>query len=279
MSYNKPAIIVFGVVILAIIGLFFLLMMSPDEENPIVEREVSIPLPPLQPIPEPISKVGSEEPKERLTVEDPADESGRSLFVLPLLGESDQLIRDGVVSLARHEGINAWLASNQLIRKFVALVDNVARGQIVKEPVRFLAPEGPFLANRIDDESYVLDPASFKRFDIFAEVIQSVDARRAAEFYQLLRPLFNEAYTELGYGNVNFDDVIFNAIGRLLETPVIDDDVRLRRPVVMFEYEDRNLENLSPVQKQMIRMGPRNTRIMQAKIARVAIELRTVLGR
>ena len=68
-------------------------------------------------------------------------------------------------------------------------------------------------------------------------------------------------------------------MGRLLETPVIDDTIRLRRPVVMFEYEDINLENLSPAQKQMIRMGPRNTQKMKSKIAQVAIELRSVLGR
>ena len=279
MSDNKPAIIVFGVVILAIIGLFFFLMTSPDEENTIAEKEISIPLPSAETIPKPQPESVIEKSMGGLTAEKPAEEPEQPLFVLPLLGDSDQLIRDGVVSLTRNENINAWLAPNELVRKFVAVVDNIARGQIAKGPMRFLAPEGSFLANPVDDEIYVLDPASFRRYDLFVEVIASIDARRAAEFYKLLRPLFQEAYKELGYGNADFDDVIFNAMGRLLETPVIEDVVRLKRPVVMFEYEDINLENLSPAQKQMIRMGPRNTRIMQAKIARVAIELRLVLGR
>ena len=264
MSTNKPLFFFLGAISLAIIGFAIFLVMPTNGVNPVVEQEVSLSLPSAEP--DPIPEMVLEEPNESLSVDVPADEPERPLFILPLLDDSDQLIRDGVVSLTRHEGINAWLASAELIRKFVAVVDNVARGQIAKGPVRFLAPEGPFLANRLDDETYVLDPASFRRYDPFVEVVDSIDARRAAEFYKLLRPLFHEAYLELGYGTKDFDDVIFDAMGRLLETPVIDDTIRLRRPVVMFEYEDINLENLSPAQKQMIRMGPRNTQKMKSKI-------------
>ena len=277
MSTNKPLFFFLGAISLAIIGFAIFLVMPTNGVNPVVEQEVSLSLPSAEP--DPMPEMVLEESNESLSVEVPADEPERPLFILPLLDDSDQLIRDGVVSLTRHEGINAWLASTELIRKFVAVVDSVARGQIAKGPVRFLTPEGPFLANRLDDETYVLDPASFRRYDPFVEVVDSVDARRAAEFYKLLRPLFHKAYLELGYGTKDFDDVIFDAMGRLLETPVIDDTIRLRRPVVMFEYEDINLENLSPAQKQMIRMGPRNTQKMKSKIAQVAIELRSVLGR
>jgi hypothetical protein len=200
-------------------------------------------------------------------------------FVLPMLNDSDSLIRDGVVSLTRHEGINAWLASSELIRKFVAFVDNVAHGQVAKEPVRTLAPEGTFLVKQIDEKTFELDPESYRRYNAFTEVIVSIDGRRAAEFYHLLRPLIQKAYDELGYGNRSFDDVMFQASGRLLETPVIDEKIPLVRPVVMYKFKDEKLESLSAAQKQLIRMGPRNTRLLQAKISEVALELRTILGR
>ncbi|HJP51042.1 MAG TPA: DUF3014 domain-containing protein, partial [Pseudomonadales bacterium] len=74
-----------------------------------------------------------------------------------------------------------------------------------------------------------------------------------------------------------FDDAIFKAIGRLLETPVITQPIRLVQPVVMFEFEDQRLESLSAAQKQMIRMGPKNTGVIQAKLSEVALELRSVL--
>jgi hypothetical protein len=200
-------------------------------------------------------------------------------FVLPLLDDSDELIRDGVVSLTRHEGVNAWLAPNQLIRKFVAFTDNVARGQIAKDPIRSLAPEGPFRVHKIDGKTFEVDHSSYSRYKPFVKIAVSINARRAAEFYHLLRPLFQIAYEELGYGTQSFDDVMFQSIGRLLETPVIEGQIFLVQPVVMYKFEDSKLESLSAAQKQLIRMGPENTRLLQAKISELALELRTILNR
>ncbi len=54
---------------------------------------------------------------------------------------------------------------------------------------------------------------------------------------------------------------------------------RLVQPVVMYEYEEERLENLSAAQKQLLRMGPQNTQMIQNKLSEIAIELRSVLGR
>ena len=89
--------------------------------------------------------------------------------------------------------------------------------------------------------------------------------------------MLQEAYDELGYPNKKFDDVVFQAIGRLLETPVINEPIRLVRPVVMYEFENKKLESLSAAQKQLIRMGPGNTRRLQVKLSEIALELRSLL--
>jgi len=123
----------------------------------------------------------------------------------------------------------------------------------------------------------MLDEASYDRYNQVTNILVSIDAHQAVEFYVLLKPLFQEAYTELGYPDAKFDDAIFKAIGRLLETPVITQPIRLVQPVVMFEFEDQRLESLSAAQKQMIRMGPKNTGVIQAKLSEVALELRSVL--
>lgn len=278
MSENKPLIITLLVVLAAIAGLIVFFMTTAEDEILPVAEEISIPAPKAVAKPVIRQEIPAEvEPVEQISSEAEAPEE--PAFVLPLLNESDPLIRDGVISLTRHEGINSWLAANELIRKFVAFADNVAHGQIAKEPVRFLAPEGPFLVTQIDDETFTIDPVSYDRYNLVTEIIVSVDSRRAAEFYHLLRPLIQDAYGELGYGHRSFDDVVFQAVGRLLETPVLEGPVRLKRPVVMFKYEDDRLENLSPAQKQLLRMGPRNTRMIQAKLSEVALELRAILGR
>jgi hypothetical protein len=273
---NKPIVIMFVIVLVAIVGVVGYFVTTSKPEPRVVEK-IQIPtvVEPAKsesvPDPEP-------EPPTAPVIEVPIEE-GKPDFVLPLLDDSDQLIRDGAVSLSRHEGVNAWVAPNQLIRKFVAFTDNVARGQVAKEPIRSLAPEGPFLVQKRDEKTFLLDPASYSRYTPFVEVAGSVDARRAAEFYHLLRPLVQIAYAELGYANQNFDDVMFQAIGRLLETPIITGEIRLIQPVVMYKFEDPKLESLSAAQKQLIRMGPKNTLLLRVKISEIALELRAILNR
>jgi hypothetical protein len=198
-------------------------------------------------------------------------------FILPRLNNSDQIIRDGVVSLTRHEGINSWLSPDELIRKVVVFVDNVANGRIAKQAVAVMTPRADFTVREISEKVYIVE--DYSRYDIATNILASIDARRLAELYVLLNPLFKEAYGELGYPNANFDDTIFRAIGRLLETPVLTEAPRLVQPVVMYEYEEQRLENLSAAQKQLLRMGPKNTQIIQSKLSEIAIELRLVLGR
>lgn len=279
MSDNKPIIITLVVVLAAIIGVVVYFVSSTEPESTAVEEiAIPAPAPEPEPVPDPEPEPAPEpEPVGELPPEPEVEEE--PAFVLPLLDDSDSLIRDGAVSLIRHEGINGWLAPSQLIRKYVAFVDNVARGQVAKEPVRQLTPEGPFLVKKIDENTFELDPVSYERYNMVADVAASVDARRAAEFYHLLRPLIQDAYAELGYGDKSFDDVMFEAIGRLLETPVIEEPILLVQPVVMYKYQDDKLESLSPVQKQLIRMGPRNTRLLQNKMREISLELRAILGR
>jgi hypothetical protein len=280
MTDNKPLLIALVVVGALVIGYLAYYFTSSEEPAPVVSQPVEIPQPapepePLEPEPEPepepIPVAPEPEPEPEPAPAEPA-------FVLPRLDDSDQLVRDGVVSLTRHEGINAWLGSSELIRKFVVFVDNVANGNIPRQQVAFLTPERPFTARQLSDEEFSMDESSYDRFNLVTDIFVSVDSRRAVEFYDLLKPLFQRAYDELGYPNRSFDDVVFKALGRMLETPVVSGEIRLVRPVVSYEFADPRLESLSAAQKQLIRMGPRNTRAVQAKLSEVALELRAILN-
>lgn len=276
MSQNRPVIIALVVVGLLIIGLIIYSAISSDPKPEVVTQKIAVPKP--EPVPVPVEPEPEyvPPPVSILPVEEEEEEVAPA-FILPLLDNSDQLIRDGVVSLSRHEGINAWLAPNELIRKFVAFVDSIASGQVAKDPVRILAPQGPFQVRQISETVFELDEASYDRYNFFTEVVGSLDSRRAAEFYQLVNPMLQEAYEELGYPDQKFNDVVFKGIGRLLETPVINGQIRLVRPVVMYEFEDKRLESLSAAQKQLIRMGPKNSRALQVKLSEIALELRSIL--
>ncbi|XOV88348.1 MAG: DUF3014 domain-containing protein [Pseudomonadota bacterium] len=276
MSQNKPLLIALVVVGLLLVGYLVMVLVSDDAPETVVSEPVAIPAPVVEPEPEPEPvPEPPPEPAPEVAVPEVVPEPA---FVLPRLDDSDSLVRDGVVSLTRDEGINSWLGTNELIRKTVVLTDNVSNGSIPRQQLRFLAPETPFVAQQVEEGVYVMDETTYARYNRLTDIVASVDARRAAEFYVLLKPLFQQAFDELGYPNARFDDVIFRAIGRMLETPVKTEPVRLVRPVVTYEYEDPKLEGLSDAQKQLLRMGPRNTRAIQAKLSEIALELRAILN-
>ena len=184
---NKPIVIMFIIVLVAIIGVASYLLTNSKPEPQVMEK-IAIPKAveriKSEPLPEPEPE---REPLTARVVEVPVEDESLD-FVLPLLNDSDELIRDGVVSLTRHEGVNAWLAPNQLIRKFVAFTDNVARGQVAKGPIRSLAPEGPFLVHKIDEKTFELDHLSYGRYTPFVKIAVSIDARRAVSYTHLTLP-------------------------------------------------------------------------------------------
>jgi hypothetical protein len=59
----------------------------------------------------------------------------------------------------------------------------------------------------------------------------------------------------------------------LLQTPVVEEPVLLRARVLSFRYDREDLEALSPAQKQLLRMGPRNLKLIQDQLRAVAREL------
>jgi hypothetical protein len=46
----------------------------------------------------------------------------------------------------------------------------------------------------------------------------------------------------------------------VLATPEIEEPIALTRKSVMYKYADPQLEQLTPMQKQLLRMGPDNIR-------------------
>lgn len=269
MTDNKPvfiALIVAGVLLLGFLAYYFLLA-SPEPDT--VSDVVALP----KEQPAKIEAIKAPEPEPDLVAEEPVEPA----FVLPRLENSDQLIRDGAVSLTRHEGINTWLGSKELIRKTVAFVDNISNGNIAKQPAAALAPTGQMSVNEVSEGVYLMNERSYDRFNNTTNILLSIDTQRSMEFYILLRPLFEQAYGELGYPSGKFDEVVLRAIGRLLETPTLNEPAKMIRPVVMYEYQDPKLELLSPAQKQLLRMGPKNAEAIKDKLRDVARELRSTL--
>jgi hypothetical protein len=188
---------------------------------------------------------------------------------LPPLDLSDPLVRELLGQLSSRPELAAWLATDGLIRNFVASVDAVANGATPSAHLRRLAPSRPF-AVVAQGERFTVDPRSYDRYDGIAATVDALDAVGLARAYATLRPRLQEAYRELGYPDGNFDAAVERALGTLLNAPVVDGTVEIQRAPVLYQFVNPKLERLSPAQKQLLRMGPRNQRLIQEKLRAVA---------
>ena len=188
---------------------------------------------------------------------------------LPPLGESDTVVRELVRKLSSHPTVAAWLAGDNLLRGFVAATNNIANSRSPAPHVQRLAPSTPFAVVERDGQT-IIDPRSYDRYTLLADAVASIDAAGAARLYSTVKPRLNDAHEELGTGST-FDAAFERAVVLLLQTPVPDGPVRVvPHDGITYAYADKRLEGLAPAQKQLLRMGPRNARRVQAKLREIA---------
>ena len=159
------------------------------------------------------------------------------------------------------------------MRTLTVVVVNVADGETPRPHLDFLAPRQRFRAARRPARLLVPDPAGFAGYDPFGDAIASVDVTVAATAYRTTAPLFEAAYVELGHPEGGFPAALDSAIRALVAVPVLREDVELVPHAIGFRYADPKLEALTPAQKQFLRIGPRNVRLVQGKLKEMAAAL------
>jgi Protein of unknown function (DUF3014) len=194
-------------------------------------------------------------------------------IVVPPLEESDAIVRQLVAALSAHPRVAAWLATNDLIRNFTAVIHDISAGMTPASRLRVLAPDRGFRPLDRDGDLRI-DPASYTRYDTLADAVASIDAAGAARLYATLKPRIEEAYSDHGFPDAQFDRTLERAIVHLLQTPLVRDVPAVEpRGAELFAYADTRLESLSPAQKHLLRMGPRNVRLLQGKLREFAVAL------
>jgi hypothetical protein len=243
-------------------GLVYLKLRGPGEDSP-------------EALPAPEAVDLSPAPGEPFeTRPEPAGEDGAApplveeSIPLPALDESDALAREMAEGFSARPELRTWLRAPGLIRRLVAGVANVAEGESPREQLRFLAPKEPFRVVA-EDGRLVADPRSHARYDVAAEVFVSLDVPAVIRAYRLLQPLFEEAYTDLGLPEPSFEETLGKAIAEILAAPRLQGAAELQPVAGFYEYSDQELEGLSPAQRHLLRMGPRNALRIQEKLGEI----------
>ena len=73
------------------------------------------------------------------------------------------------------------------------------------------------------------------------------------------RPLIEQAYEEFGYSAEDMDNALIRSLDYVLATPEPAVPIALIRKEAVFQFSDPELEQLPPLQKQLLRMGPENS--------------------
>ena len=204
---------------------------------------------------EPVQRAGTTEPAEQIS--------------LPPLDETDAVVRELIGRLSSHPTVTAWLATDGLILNFAVVTLRISNGESPTQELRAIGPVPAFRPRTTRDDLFV-DPASYRRYDRFAEAVSVLDARGAARLYATLKPRIVDAYRRMGRLTGDFDPVLERAIIEMLRVPVLHGEVELAPKGIVYGFVDPRLEDLSPAQKHLLRMGPQNVEKIQAKLREIA---------
>lgn len=278
---------------IAVLTLLYLVYLAATFEAPTGTTTVTIPAPEpqlVQPAPAPVelstTQLAPEPERVTASTDAPATVAPTPVEVappppapvadavqLPALGESDNFVLTGLRAVQNGVAFLRLLSDEQMVRKFVVFVDNVSRGSFPQTELPYRPLGQEMQVTNVDDNLFTMDARAHARFDQFINAFVALDTDQAMTFYRTLSPLFQQAYAEIGFRDVNFDDTLRTAINRVLSVSDVPGPYQLVKPSVMYLYADARTESLSSVNKQMIRIGPENSEKLKTKLRQFLAQL------
>ena len=229
----------------------------PSEATPTAAEEPALP---AEPEPEPTPDI-----PETAPVTPVATEPNQPPPPPPLaLEQSDPVVRDVLQPVFAGGQLSPALQPDNLLERTVALIDLTRQGRVEPKLFPLPRPEGKF-AVIVEGDRLFIDPAGYRRYDGYAMAISALDSQLLATSFHRFRPLLEEAWAALGYKADHLDNSLIKALDQVIEAPRLNQPPALVKDVTTYNFEDENLEALSPLAKQLIRMGPENQALVQAQ--------------
>ncbi|MDG2090887.1 MAG: DUF3014 domain-containing protein [Gammaproteobacteria bacterium] len=204
--------------------------------------------------------------EEVVVVIEPVIEPEATVPTLPSLNESDSFVFEELINIEGGSSILMHLVSEELVRKFVIMVENISRGEFPEQNLPMLFPEERMSVTDLGSEFYLIDEQSYQRFNGLVLSLTNISTETAVDFYQLMKPLFREAYAELALRDSDFNDVFMLAIDNVVNARTALQPQQLIRPNLNYLYANPEIENYSAVDKLLLRLGPENTESLQRRL-------------
>lgn len=264
-----------GVVAVAILGV--VLLTSNDEPEAaatspsaaIESPPATTPEAPSVAVDEPVTVVEVVEAPELVTeppVVDPEPQTEEPIDA------SDAAVKSALLSTIFDDQATArlgrLLVDSDLIDRFIVNANLIGQGQLLSDSQLIKAPEQPFQVIDMNGTLY-LDPMGFERYTPYVDALESMDVGILVSLFSLYHDVMEQRFAEVSAPDLSLQQAVLNAIEEVLATPIIERDIELYSDSVMYKFSDQQLENLSAVQKQVIRTGPENTRRIKAVLSAI----------
>ncbi len=161
-----------------------------------------------------------------------------------------------------------WFTPEEQVRKWVLAVDLMADGDIPKHhrPIDFPMPsfavqvkEGNWVQGQ---ERYTADKRNEARLSTLLDIMVNIPPQTLASYYHAWLPLLDQAYQELGKAGA-FSDRVKRTISNIQNVGPQPVDAELIRPHVFYSFSSPQLEQATPLQKAIWRLGDDNREKLQ----------------
>jgi hypothetical protein len=251
-----------GILFAAILATLVFILMTGDYGEPTVPEELVMVQLPAESAPAPLE---TEVPAVPIAAP-VATEVQPKTPPAPVVTEEtgDRYARESIDAVNGGKALAQFVVGDYVVERVVAIIDALRRGEV---PYKLLPVGKPSTTFPISDDGLrvTLDAAGFSRYDGFAQWVGGLDTTALVSLLNDYEMIATQALTRMGVSDFDIRSAVLAATTQILSTPQVTVDAELMRREANWVYMDPELEALSSLQKQVLRMGPENADIVQQK--------------
>ncbi|MFZ5440883.1 MAG: DUF3014 domain-containing protein [Myxococcota bacterium] len=194
--------------------------------------------------------------------------------------EGDALLKQLAARWSADAEYARWLDSLSL-RHLVSATLLVAEGNSPRPALPFLSLSAPFSVREEQgpppprkkkgpppprEERLFISAESTARYDVLVKVLGSVDAAAAGDAWARLEPYCDAAFGEISRPGTRFRDTLTTAVKRVLAVQVPEGELEVVGRGGVYVFKDPALEARSALDKQLLRMGAANAKVLQEQL-------------
>ena len=251
-----------GILFAGILATLVFILMTGDYGEPTLPEELMMVQPSVEPAPAPVAAEAPAAPIAAPVV----TEVQPKIPPAPVVSEEtgDQYARESIDAANGGKALAQFVAGDYVVERAVAIIDALRRGEV---PYKLLPVGKPSTTFPISDNGLrvTLDTAGFSRYDGFAQWVGGLNTPALVSLFNDYEMIATQALTRIGVTDFDIRSAVLAATTQILSTPQVGADAELMRREANWVYMDPELEALSSLQKQVLRMGPENADIVQQK--------------